>query len=398
MSTDLLPLLWLSGPSGVGKSSAGWEIFAQLSRSGVKAAFVDGDQISLCYPPPEGSTHRIRARNLAALWDNLQREGMQCLVLAGFVDTPEEVREYTGLLPDAMFSLCRLRVSSAELRERFLARGWRPDLVEEAVAEAEALDRSGFPDVCVDTDGLAVSEVAQLVRERMGGWPWGRPAATPGRLVDRQGHAPTPQVDAALASAKVPLLWFSGATAVGKSTIGYEVFTHIIRTGVRAAYVDMKQIAALRPSADDDADNRRLKTRNLAALWAGYRAVGARYLIVSGEADSDEIVRGYADVLPDMALTVCRLHASPATLLERVAQRGRGGGPALPGDQMKGLDRSALRRVAEQAAGEAEALDRAGAGDLRIDTDGRSAQEVAAEVLARLDWATSQDVDGSTLG
>ncbi|MEU0569766.1 hypothetical protein ABZ297_30915 [Nonomuraea sp. NPDC005983] len=391
MGTDLLPLLWLSGPSGVGKSSVGWEIFAQLSRSGVKAAFVDSDQISLCYPAPEGGTHRIRAHNLAALWANLQREGMQCLVLAGFVDTPEEVREYTGLLPDAMFSLCRLRVASAELRERFLARGWRPDLVEEAVAEAEALDRGRFPDVCVDTDGLAVSEVAQLVRERMGGWPWARPAATPRGLVDRQDDTPPPQVDAVLASAKVPLLWFSGATAVGKSTIGYEVFRHIYRAGVRVAYVDVKQIAALRLSADDDADRYRLKTRNLAALWARYRAVGAEYLIVSGEPDSDETVRGYADLLPDMALTVCRLHASPATLLGRVAQRGRGGGPALPGDQMKGLDQSALRRVAEQAAREAEALDRAGAGDLRIDTDGRSVQQVAAEVMVRLELAPGLD-------
>ncbi|WP_188191905.1 hypothetical protein [Nonomuraea sp. SYSU D8015] len=235
--------------------------------------------------------------------------------------------------------------------------------------------------------------MAQLVRERTRGWPWGHPTATPRGLVDRQSYALTSQVDAVPAAAKVPLLWFSGATAVGKSTIGYEIFRHIYRTGVRAAYVDVEQIAALRPSTDDDEDNHRLKTRNLAALWAEYRAVGARYLIVSGEADSDEIVRGYADLLPDTALTVCRLHASPTTLHERVVQRGRGGGPAMPGDALKGLDQGALRRVAERAAGEAEALNRAGAGDLRIDTDGRSVHEVAAEAMARLELATGANVD-----
>ncbi|MEW9555498.1 hypothetical protein [Nonomuraea sp. NPDC050783] len=388
MDADRLPLLWLSGPSGVGKSSVGWEIFTRLSRGGVNAAFVDGDQISLCHPPPEGGTHRLRARNLAALWANFRREGMQCLVLAGFVDTPEEVREYTGLLPDAAFSLCRLRVSGAELRERFLARGWRPDLVEEAVAQAESLDASRYADVCVDTDGLTVPEVARSVRERAGGWPGARPAAPPPGPADRRAHSPASRGDAVPAAAeKVPLLWFSGATAVGKSTIGYEVFRHVYRTGARAAYVDVKQIAAMRTPTDGAAGRHRLKAGNLAALWAGYRAAGATYLIVSGEADSDEVVRRYADLLPGTALTVCRLHASPATLYERVVRRGQGGGPAMPGDALQGLGQDALRRVAERAADEAETLHRAGAGDLRIDTDGRPAGELAAEVMSRLDPA-----------
>ncbi|MGW0806062.1 hypothetical protein [Nonomuraea sp. NPDC002799] len=381
MSNVPLPLLWLSGPTGVGKSSVGWEIHAQLSRAGVKTAFVDADQISLLYPMSEGMTHRIRARSLAAMWPHFRQEGMQCLVLAGFVHTPEEVREYTTLLPEAAFTLCRLRVDSAELKERFLGRGWRPDLVEDAVAEAQALERGDYADVCVDTDGLASSETARLVRERAGGWPGVHPAATLPSFVDPRSQPPTPQEDTA--SVPVPVLWLCGATAVGKSTVGYEIFTQVCRTGVRAAYVDVKQIGALRPVADDDVDGHRLKARNLAAIWAGYRAAGAYCLVVSGEADSDDTVRGYAELLPGTALTVCRLHAGPATLAERVAQRGRGGGPAIPGDELRGLGSDALALIAGRAAQEAEALDRAGTGHLRIDTDGWSVQEVAADVLAR---------------
>ncbi|MED7931616.1 adenylyl-sulfate kinase [Nonomuraea sp. LP-02] len=375
MSNPHLPVLWLSGPTGVGKSSVGWEVFAQLSRSGVKAAFVDADQISLCHPLPEGVTHRVRARNLAAMWPHFRQEGMRCLVLAGFVDTSEEVREYTTLLPEAAFTLCRLRVDSAELKERFLGRGWRPDLVAEAVAEADALDRSDYADVCVDTGGFAVPEAARLVRERAGGWPGALPAPTfPG---DLRRHPPAAQLDAA----PTPVLWLRGATAVGKSTVGYEIFSQVYRTGVRAAYVDVKQISALGPVSD--VENRRLKARNLAAVWAGYRAVGAQCLVVSGEADSDDTVQDYADSLPGTALTVCRLDAGPATLAERVARRARGGGPSIPGDGLKGLGPDALKRVADRAVREAEALDRAGASDLRIDTDDRSVQEVAADVRAR---------------
>ncbi|GGS92986.1 hypothetical protein ACFFV7_42410 [Nonomuraea spiralis] len=380
MRTDRVPLLWLSGPTGVGKSSLGWEIFDRLGRGGVKAAFVDADQISLCHPEPEGGTHRVRARNLAALWPGFLREGMRCLVLAGFVDTPEEVREYTELLPGAAFTVCRLRVPSEELRERFLGRGWRPDLVEAAVAEAAAQEGSRYADLCVDTGGRTVAEAAQLVLGRLGA-AFGTAAPAPGRVPVVQGGGV-----AAAGRARVPLLWFSGATASGKSTVGYEVFSRIHRSGVRAAYVDLRQIAALRPSSADE--GRRLKARGLAALWAGYRADGAAYLVVSGEADSDETVRAYARLLPDLAPTVFRLHASPATLLERVLLRGRGGGPATPGDELRGLGRDALRTVAARAAREAAALDRAGAGDLRVDTDDRPPPELAAQVLSHLGLPT----------
>ncbi|MEO3891509.1 hypothetical protein [Nonomuraea sp. B5E05] len=375
MSDVRVPLLWLSGPTGVGKSSVGWELFAQLSRSGVKTAFVDADQISLCYPTPEGTTHHVRAKNLAAMLPNFLEEGVRCLVLAGFVHTSEEVRTYTDLLPEAAFTLCRLRIGSAELRERFLGRGWRPDLVEDALAEAEALERSEYADVCVATGGVTVSEAARLVRERLGGWPGVLPAVTLKGSVDRQSRPPAPRGD----TAPLPVLWLCGATAVGKSTVGYEIFRQIHETGVRAAYVDVKQIGALRPRMDGHG----LKARNLAAVWSGYRAMGARCLVVSGEADSDDVVHGYAESLPGAALTVCRLHAGPATLAGRVAQRGRGGGPAIPGDELRGLGSDALRRIAERAAREAEVLDHAGAGHLRVETDGRSVGEVAADVCVR---------------
>ncbi|GAA3607473.1 hypothetical protein GCM10022419_110480 [Nonomuraea rosea] len=363
MSGDRLPLLWLCGPSGVGKSSLGWEVSSRLGRAGVRTAFVDADQISLCVPLPESGTHHLRARNLAAMWPNFRLAGARCVVLSGFVDSPEEIAEYAKLLPDAALTVCRLRVEPAELKERFLGRGWRPDLVADAVAEAEGLDGTGFADLCVDTSGLTVAKSAELVLNRAG------LAAAPGASGDLVPSAPV------LDPARV--LWISGATAAGKSTAGYEAFSQLVRSGVPAAYVDLKQIGALRPGTGDHL----LKARNLAAVWAGHLAAGARCLVVSGDADRDETVRRYAELLPEAALTVVRLHAGPATLAERVALRGGGGGPALPGDELKGLDPAALHRVAERAAADAAALDREGAGDVRIDTDGRSIQEVAEHIF-----------------
>ncbi|WP_377266834.1 hypothetical protein [Peterkaempfera sp. SMS 1(5)a] len=361
----------------------GWEVFTQLSRSGVKTGFLDLDQIALI---PGGGTHGLRARNLAAMWPNFRSSGTRCLVLAGFVDTVDEVREYTELLPDASWTLCRLRVGAGELKERFLARGWfAPELADEAVAGAMALDSSGLTDICVDTDGLAVPEVARLVIEQVGSRPDAAPALTSGSV--------DPVATAVSAAAPAAVLWFSGATAVGKSTVGYEVFRQVARAGVPVAYLDLKQIGTVRPAADDDPEYHRLKARNLAALWAGYREDGARYLIVSGDADRDDTVSRYADLLPGATLTVCRLHAGPATLAERVAQRGRGGGPVVPGDEIRGLSHGALQRIAERAAHDAEALERAGAGELRVTTDDRPVQDVVGQVLAHIGgWL---EVDGT---
>jgi adenylylsulfate kinase-like enzyme len=40
-----VPFPWLCGPSGVGKSAVGYEIFQQVRRSGIKASFMDFDQL-----------------------------------------------------------------------------------------------------------------------------------------------------------------------------------------------------------------------------------------------------------------------------------------------------------------------------------------------------------------
>jgi hypothetical protein len=38
---DLIPVLWLCGPPGVGKTAVGWEIFTQLTGAGIPAGYVD---------------------------------------------------------------------------------------------------------------------------------------------------------------------------------------------------------------------------------------------------------------------------------------------------------------------------------------------------------------------
>ncbi|MBN6051091.1 adenylyl-sulfate kinase, partial [Nonomuraea sp. RK-328] len=375
-----IPLLWLCGPSGVGKSTVGFEIFSQLSRAGIRAAFLDTDQISLCYPPPTENTHELRSRGLGAIWPNLTAAGIQCLVLSGFVDAPEEVRLYTDAVPDSDVTMHRLRVDSDELRQRFINRGWRPDLVDGAIAEADSLDHADFTGGSIDTSGLTASQVAGRVLDQVGALP--RISRTP-RAVPAQ---PSPTADTPLpSSGPIPVLWICGAAGVGKSTVGFEIYLQIVRSGTRAAYVDLQQIGFLHPTAENDPDNHQVKAANLAALWPVFRNAGTRCLVISGHVGHPDIIRRYADLLPGTALTVCRLHADSDTLAKRILLRGQGHGPAIPGDRLRGQPPTALYRIAEHAALDAGDLERARIGDIRVDTDEQSVEEIARQVRALAD-------------
>jgi pantothenate kinase-related protein Tda10 len=56
-----LPVLWLYGPSGIGKTTVTWELFVRLFREGVSTGYVDIDQLGMCYARRRRSTGHQRA-------------------------------------------------------------------------------------------------------------------------------------------------------------------------------------------------------------------------------------------------------------------------------------------------------------------------------------------------
>ncbi|MEU4744037.1 hypothetical protein AB0G02_26710 [Actinosynnema sp. NPDC023658] len=157
-------VLWLLGPSGVGKSTVGWLVYRTLDR----AAYVDADQLGLCYPSTgdDPENHRVKSSALGALWPDLKAAP---LVVSGFLDSLGEARRYTDRLPGADVTLCRLGVGREELRARFLGRGWLTEQVYVVLDEAEALERPDFVDFAdftVDTGGRSPADVAAEIRER----------------------------------------------------------------------------------------------------------------------------------------------------------------------------------------------------------------------------------------
>jgi hypothetical protein len=186
---ESIPFLWLCGPSGVGKSAVGYEIFQQVYRSGIKAAFMDFDQFGLCYPSPadDPHNHRVKAQNLGAVWPAYRMAGARCLIAVGGVTSRETVRRYAGQVPDTDLTLCRLRAAPERLTERVFRRGLGRGpvlpgpppttskqqlaaMAAEAIREAGELDAADFADLCIGTDNQNVVQVAQRIRTRTG-WP-----------------------------------------------------------------------------------------------------------------------------------------------------------------------------------------------------------------------------------
>jgi len=130
-----------------------------------------------------------------------------------------------------------------------------------------------------------------------------------------------------------------------------------------------------------------MKAANLAAMWTTYRDAGADCLIVNGPVDRADDVRRYTDALPAATVTLCRLSAVRDELTRRILRRGEGGGLELAGDELVGQPAGLLHRVIESAVTAGEELERAGIGDLLVDTDGRAAEDVARIVRAEVgDW------------
>lgn len=387
MTGGRVPVLWITGPAGAGKSTVSWQLFTELAGSGTRTAFADADQLCMCYPAPPHDPGRdlIRARNAGVVIRNYQAAGARRVIVNGIVDPALGV--HRDLLEQAAVMVCRLRADPDEVVRRLAGRQRRSGGAGGAAAqvrdECDRMDASEFADVCVDTTGVPAAEVARLVRDRCRDWPGFRAVrGQPGAVPAGPGHTAGSEADGCGGQ----VLLVCGPAGAGKSTIGFQLYQRCLRAGLTAGYIDLDQIGFLTPHPDTDPRNHRLKARNLAGIWRTYHAAGARHLVMTGPIENQGVLRAYAAALPAAVITACRLHAGPAELRQRIMTRGEGGSWPQPGDPLRGQPATYLSRVAGQAAADAQALDRTPLDALRIDTDGRTAAEAADLTAAAARW------------
>ncbi|RKS80573.1 AAA domain-containing protein [Motilibacter peucedani] len=371
-----MPVLWLSGPPGVGKTTAGWRLYRHLTRAGLAVGYVDIDQLSICSSGrgPLAERYAVAARNLTSLAACHRSAGARALVVSGVTDPYDP--GYCSGIPGLVVTPLRLRADAHELARRLSARGQDQAVVDQALTEAAVLDATPTGGLCSETTDASAEQVFATILASAEDWL----ETLDLRLVEPPTPPPPPAADAA-----GQVLWLCGPTGVGKSAVGFDLYQrHVLGRGVAGAYIDLEQIAKFPPPTARGRDQ--LTARALASMWRTFHEAGARCLVVVGPAESEESIETHSRALPAAALTACRLHASRDTLIERLRRRGRGENWGQPGDPLLGQSDAHLLQVARRAAADDERLEQARLGHLRVDTDHLSVAEVADALHAIAGW------------
>ncbi|MEC3918111.1 AAA family ATPase [Nocardia sp. CDC160] len=360
-------MLWITGAPGVGKSTVGWTLYEWARARGRAVAYIDIDQLGLMLPAPadDPGYHRLEAANLLEMIAVYRGYGARHIIVSGVVDPQRGIAPYVAGAKDIEFTLIRLRCEAEELRRRYLGRGSTAERLEELMTLADTLDRGGVGSP-LDTTKMTVNQVVRRLSKRI--------------PPDTQA-LPAPALVSADRSpgSRSPILLLAGPTAVGKSTVGWEILRMLRDRGTRAAFIDVDQFGFFESDLAPE-----IKADNLIRVWHGYRNAGAQALIV--------VARGaphrYQRRLAHEHLSTAYLEASPRMLADRIARRSRGEGPRLAGDSLLGSSARQQHRIALRAAAEADALRRQGSGSVVIDTDHRMIADLAAELAGLLQPAS----------
>lgn len=163
----------------------------------------------------------------------------------------------------------------------------------------------------------------------------------------------------------------TGPVGGGKTTVVAAVSDVLDRAAIPHATVDADHLRWCYPSPPADPFRIALGLRNLAALRANDRAVGAERLVLAAAVETRDDLAAYRAAVPGAALLVVRLMAPLATIERRPA--GRDAGDVLAWHR---------RRAAELTA----IMARTRVEDLLLETADRSPAEIAREALVRANW------------
>jgi len=119
-----VPVLLLTGPVGAGKSTVANEAARLLRELDVPHALVDLAWIGQCWPVPRDDpwNERLVHQNLACMWSNFSRAGVDRLIVGRVLEARSLLRHLAEAVPGARITVVRLRVRLEVLEARIRAR------------------------------------------------------------------------------------------------------------------------------------------------------------------------------------------------------------------------------------------------------------------------------------
>src|SRR5207302_1177074 len=138
------------------------------------------------------------------------------------------------------------------------------------------------------------------------------------------------------------------------------------------AVIDLDALSESWPRPAGDPFNAEVTFRNLACVWANFRAMGAERLILPRVIESRDEVARYEEAVPGIALQICRLVAPEELRVARLTAR----------EAALGSRAWHLARTVELAL----QMDRTRLEDYLVDNGDRPVEDVASDVLTGAGW------------
>jgi hypothetical protein len=168
------------------------------------------------------------------------------------------------------------------------------------------------------------------------------------------------------------LLLIGGRSGVGKSTVAAEIHRQLGERSVHHAWIEGDNLDMAFPVPWKQ--GHQLAEANLAAMWSNYGALGyTRLIYVNTASVLPHVIASLTTAMGDDPIVHgVLLTSSDAVAEQRLVEREVGGGL----DHALGRSRAAALELEASTASEVT----------RLDTDGRSATQLAAEIIAVAKW------------
>ncbi|MBI1298395.1 hypothetical protein GC175_25960 [bacterium] len=167
-----VPVLLLTGPVGVGKTTVTMLISDLLEARRVSHALIDMDWMRWAYPRPVDDRFHLQLglRNLAALWQGYGAAGVDRLLLVDVVEDGAQRQAYARAIPGAEITIVRLHASVTTLQARVAKRESGDSLIwhqQRAFELALQMERDALEDLRIETEDHSAHEIAVEILDRV---------------------------------------------------------------------------------------------------------------------------------------------------------------------------------------------------------------------------------------
>lgn len=170
-------------------------------------------------------------------------------------------------------------------------------------------------------------------------------------------------------------MFIGGRSGTGKTSVGFEMHAQLSAAHVPHCLIDGDFLDMAHPAPWQH----NLAERNLAAIWANYRALGYRRMIYTNTASvlPEEMARLTAAIGGNPNVTAVLLTCSDSTARQRLTRREIGS--ALDRHLVSSSDMSTRLQSSVETSTH------------RIPTDDRTVADIAADIITLAGWRNSGD-------